>query len=269
MARVYGGVHIAPVVVLLQDSDDPSWNAMWDENYLDPHQREVLLGALWPLADSLLNSTPDWLHYLVESWKQYIKIKCKEWLGQDKKTASTDHDGSGSDSPSSSDSDSKFGNSDQTSDEEKQLSPPRQKTKFAFFRIIPYAFKRTYINRYPEQLECYPPQKVDLIPLDELKYQNGTFHYVVMPNGELRVASGNRYTGHVDLAKGRPVLAAGEVSIRRKNGEISEIESVDAYSGHYQPEGNSARRAAEKAFEKAGFKDVKGKYHEYNLPPHT
>ena len=60
--------------------------------------------------------------------------------------------------------------------------------------------------------------------------------------------------GHIDLANGKPVVAAGEVKI--VNGEVKYIDNT---SGHYEPSCRAAQAAAEDAFSRKGL-DVGGKY---------
>ena len=79
---------------------------------------------------------------------------------------------------------------------------------------------------------------------------SGRLQFVVTEADGLVLGKG----GHTALANGRDVLAAGEVKF--VNGSIR---SINNQSGHYQPSGSSAQRAAESAFEKAGF-DSAGKY---------
>jgi hypothetical protein len=78
-------------------------------------------------------------------------------------------------------------------------------------------------------------------------------NYVVTKEGQLRLGRVHKDPGggHIDLADGQPVRAAGEVKI--VNGQIR---WVDNSSGHYQPSGSSARRAAEEAFRSAGFGEI-------------
>ena len=59
--------------------------------------------------------------------------------------------------------------------------------------------------------------------------------------------------GHIDLANGKPVVAAGEVKI--VSGKVKYIDNT----GHYEPSDRAAQAAAEEAFSKKGF-DVGGKY---------
>jgi hypothetical protein len=55
--------------------------------------------------------------------------------------------------------------------------------------------------------------------------------------------------GHIDLAGGAPVRAAGEVTIVR--GQVHQINNA---SGHYRPSGPGAQAAAERAFDALGFR---------------
>ncbi|MCQ3001530.1 hypothetical protein NLO98_17400 [Pseudomonas syringae] len=81
-------------------------------------------------------------------------------------------------------------------------------------------------------------------------------NYVVLENGQL--LTGRKFNevggGHVDLANGKPVVAAGEVKIVR-----GEVKYIDNSSGHYEPSGSAAQAAAERAFSQKGL-DVSGKY---------
>jgi RHS repeat-associated protein len=79
---------------------------------------------------------------------------------------------------------------------------------------------------------------------------NGRLNYVVLGNGELVVGR----TPHTSLSRGADVLAAGEAQF--VNGAIR---SIDNASGHYRPIGESARNAAEEAFNRSGF-DATRKY---------
>ncbi|MFG3053008.1 hypothetical protein ACGFZP_18925 [Kitasatospora sp. NPDC048239] len=86
------------------------------------------------------------------------------------------------------------------------------------------------------------------MPLEKLQGATGKFIYAVMPGGELRVTRLGGQYGHIDLAQGGDVVAAGE--FKMYSGRLKEI---DNRSGHYQPGGDSARSAAEEAFRNAGF----------------
>ncbi|MEV6964289.1 LamG-like jellyroll fold domain-containing protein [Hamadaea sp. NPDC051192] len=89
------------------------------------------------------------------------------------------------------------------------------------------------------------------LPINLLKGRSGNYQYVVLKDGTLVIGKGD---GHTMLARGLPVRAAGEVKL--KSGRILEINN---YSGHYQPYGSNAAKAAEQAFNDAGF-DATGKY---------
>ncbi len=90
--------------------------------------------------------------------------------------------------------------------------------------------------------------------LNEIKAipYSGRLNYVVMPSGEVVIGRG----GHSLLSGGGDVLAAGEVKF--VNGVVRTLNNA---SGHYRPSGDSARKAAESAFEAAGF-PATGKYKE-------
>jgi filamentous hemagglutinin len=92
-----------------------------------------------------------------------------------------------------------------------------------------------------------------------VKTITGRFNYVVTEAGKLVVGRTDSQIvggGHIDLAGGKPVQAAGEVLIVK--GKVLKVNNA---SGHYRPRGVSARVAAEKAFRDAGF-DATGKYTE-------
>jgi filamentous hemagglutinin len=74
--------------------------------------------------------------------------------------------------------------------------------------------------------------------------------YVVKADGTL-VIGRKRGAGHIDLAGGESVRAAGHVKF--VNGEIKEVNNN---SGHYQPHGPSAEQEAIRAFQNVGFSTV-------------
>ncbi len=109
-------------------------------------------------------------------------------------------------------------------------------------------------NNYPKDVLGRP----QTIPLNRLKDVNQRrLNYVVLEDGTLVVGKINNNLpggGHIDLANGRPVQAAGEFGV--VNGELKFIDNT---SGHYQPRGYSAQSAAEEAFQRLGF-DTTGKH---------
>ncbi|MFJ4460600.1 RHS repeat-associated core domain-containing protein [Streptomyces sp. NPDC088928] len=82
--------------------------------------------------------------------------------------------------------------------------------------------------------------------------RSGNYAYVVTGDGDLVI--GKRTAGHVSLAQGRDVLAAGE--FKTKGGQVV---FLDNKSGHYQPYGANAQKAAVDAFERNGL-GAGGKY---------
>ncbi|MFD0277498.1 polymorphic toxin-type HINT domain-containing protein [Kitasatospora sp. NPDC127111] len=94
-------------------------------------------------------------------------------------------------------------------------------------------------------------------PLADLSSATGKFIYVVMPDGEMRVTRLSDTYGHIDLAKGQKVAAAGEFKLYS-----GKLKSIDNKSGHYQPKGPRAQQVAEEAFRKAGFEVKANTYKE-------
>ena len=81
--------------------------------------------------------------------------------------------------------------------------------------------------------------------------------YVVKEDGSLVISprpKGGEW-GHVDLAGGEPVLAAGEAQYWG-----GQFKMIDNASGHYRPTGDAARNAAMDAFTNAGYKVADGAY---------
>ncbi|MFC9617956.1 polymorphic toxin-type HINT domain-containing protein [Streptomyces sp. NPDC056938] len=76
--------------------------------------------------------------------------------------------------------------------------------------------------------------------------RSGNYAYVVTGDGELVI--GKRTAGHVSLAQGSDVLAAGE--FKTKGGQVVYL---DNKSGHYQPYGAHAQKAAMDAFNRNGL----------------
>lgn len=103
-----------------------------------------------------------------------------------------------------------------------------------------------FANKFPDD----PVGPANLVPLDRLTEISGRFNYVVLEDGQLLVGKG----GHIDIAGGQNVLAAGEVKVVK-----GEVKYIDNASGHYLPEGASARQNAESAFNRLGY-DITDKY---------
>jgi len=115
---------------------------------------------------------------------------------------------------------------------------------------------QTFSNQFPNDAVGPPIQTTSAESI--IKYEiTRRFNYVVTQDGKLILGRRNNQQvggGHIDLAWGEPVLAAGYCSFVG-----GKLKWMDNTSGHYQPSGESAKNAAEKAFKKAGF-DVSGKY---------
>ena len=97
------------------------------------------------------------------------------------------------------------------------------------------------------------PQGFTAINPSSLGSASGRYNYVVGTDG--RLVLGNRRYGHIDLANGGDVLAAGEVRV--VNGQVVSINNA---SGHYQPFGPGAQSAAEQAFGSSGLVVRPGAY---------
>jgi filamentous hemagglutinin len=112
-----------------------------------------------------------------------------------------------------------------------------------------------FVNQFPEDDVGVPIQTFTSEQISRSTFSR-KLNYVVDADGSLVLGRVNDALGggHIDIARGNPALAAGEVRI--VNGKII---SVDNSSGHYLPTGPSAQRAAERAFRNAGF-DISGKY---------
>ncbi|WP_433254454.1 polymorphic toxin-type HINT domain-containing protein [Streptosporangium sp. CA-135522] len=108
----------------------------------------------------------------------------------------------------------------------------------------------SFSNLIPEDT----PEWFKPIAPDAVLSRSGNYAYVVTGDGELVI--GKRTAGHVSLAQGRDVLAAGE--FKTKGGQVVYL---DNKSGHYQPYGAHAQKAAVDAFNRNGL-GADGKYNE-------
>jgi len=144
----------------------------------------------------------------------------------------------------------------------------------SYFGKFKHRFSKTknpkvFENRAPHHTIGNP----NLIPTSELKKKTGIVNYVVLEDRRLVVCGSGKNkgaaqpgTGHIDLANGKKVIAAGEVHlvakrVHPKTGEIipARLKYIDNSSGHYVPVGKNAQKEAEKAWRKTGY-DVNGKY---------
>lgn len=106
----------------------------------------------------------------------------------------------------------------------------------------------SFSNLVPED----KPDWFKPIPPDIALARSGNYLYVVLENGDLVI--GKSTAGHVSLARGNPVLAAGQ--FKTKGGAVV---SLDNKSGHYRPYGARAQKAAVDAFNRNGL-HADGKY---------
>ncbi|OXI87197.1 hypothetical protein CFB40_16105 [Burkholderia sp. AU31652] len=110
---------------------------------------------------------------------------------------------------------------------------------------------RIFRNLFPEDI----PQTAKIIPNEQLAtISQRRLAYIVTQDGSLVVGRNNINQGHIDLAAGQPVLAAGEFGVYG-----GQLKFIDNFSGHYRPSGIEAQRAAEQAFRNLGF-NVDGLY---------
>jgi RHS repeat-associated protein len=107
-------------------------------------------------------------------------------------------------------------------------------------------------NHYPDDVPGRP------LTIDPKALQHGgvsnTFGYVVKEDRSLVIGKLTADQGHIDLAAGMPVRAAGQFKVVQ-----GKLKFIDNKSGHYMPGGDSAREAAEQAFNEAGW-NANGKY---------
>jgi hypothetical protein len=87
-------------------------------------------------------------------------------------------------------------------------------------------------------LELFTPQQIQRVGY------TGKLDYVVLESGELVTGR----SGHISLARGADVLAAGEARFFK-----GEVKRIDNMSGHYRPMGPSVKSEAEAAFNRSGF----------------
>jgi len=113
-----------------------------------------------------------------------------------------------------------------------------------------------FSNRFPEDIP--DPSLVPGLTKEQVLGMPKSILYVVKTDGTLVVApKGGAPYGHIDLAGGQDVLAAGEGKIL-----WGTVKSLDNASGHYLPVGPSAESSALDAFENYGFKVPDGVYQE-------
>jgi hypothetical protein len=112
-------------------------------------------------------------------------------------------------------------------------------------------------TRFSNQFPKDKPGWAKIFTPQTLQRRTGRFAYVVKEDGTLVL--GRRIDGHVSLANGEQVRAAGEVRI--KSGRVTEINNI---SGHYRTHGKNAAEAAVRGFRDTGF-NIVGEYVEYTF----
>jgi hypothetical protein len=101
-------------------------------------------------------------------------------------------------------------------------------------------------------------RSANVVPVAALRSLRGTYPYVVTEDGELLVGKwgwSREPIGHIDLAGGAPVTAAGEAFFLDGT-----VRSFNNLSGHYRPTGSSIEGVAQDAFERAGLVIRAGAY---------
>jgi len=113
----------------------------------------------------------------------------------------------------------------------------------------------TFLNRFPK--DAIELRSVPSLTQEQVLRMPKNVLYVVKEDGSLVIAPkpADFSYGHVDLARGQNVLAAGEGKVL-----WGEVKYIDNASGHYLPQGSSAESAAVKAFGDYGFKVPEGAY---------
>lgn len=95
--------------------------------------------------------------------------------------------------------------------------------------------KPVFENLYPNDT----PRQANIISNDRLRYMtNRNLAYVVLEDGSIIVGRNNINQGHIDLANGRPVVAAGEVEIDQvPNKPVLDIDGqqITVYPGKSKP----------------------------------
>jgi len=88
-------------------------------------------------------------------------------------------------------------------------------------------------------------------------FKDSTLSYVINQKKELII--GNEQIEHFYLAKGEPVLAAGDIYLTSTNTGIK-IASIDNRSGSFWPKGDHLKELVEKTFFENGYNEAIGKY---------
>jgi hypothetical protein len=106
-----------------------------------------------------------------------------------------------------------------------------------------------FANRFPD--DARELRDVPALTTDQALRMSANVLYVVKENGALIMARKPHDPGgfgHVDLARGEKVIAAGEAKVL-----WGTVKYIDNASGHYLPNGDAAAAAAVKAFRNHGF----------------
>lgn len=106
-----------------------------------------------------------------------------------------------------------------------------------------------FANRFPD--DARELRDVPALTTDQALRMPANVLYVVKENGALIIARKPHDPGgfgHVDLARGEKVIAAGEAKVL-----WGTVKYIDNASGHYLPNGDAAAGAAVKAFRNHGF----------------
>lgn len=88
--------------------------------------------------------------------------------------------------------------------------------------------------------------------------------YIITLAGKLKFAldydsaSFREGAGHIDLAEGKNILAAGDIIIQ----DLDSIVWIDNGSGHYQPSGESPLKVTQTTFARKGWNDITPVWHD-------
>ena len=113
--------------------------------------------------------------------------------------------------------------------------------------------RRLFKNLAPED----PIRQTPFIPVNPVTLHNVTSRFTYVVKSDSRLIIGGYRAGHIDLANGEDVLAAGEIRLLK-----GVVRLIDNSSGHYKPHGPEAQAAAERAFAASDLEVLPNAYKE-------